>query len=60
MGIYLVLAILLVMAVRLLKNVIDGRRECKRQKRLELYRQAELIGRRRIDMCIPEKSKTQS
>ncbi len=55
-----VLAVLFVLTVLLLKEIVGGWRECKRQKRLELYRRAELIGKKRLEGCISEMSKTQS
>lgn len=55
MAIYFVLAVLIVLSMLLLKGIIDGWREFKRQKRLELYRRAELIGRRRLDECVSER-----
>lgn len=55
-----VLAVLIVLAVFLLKGIIDGWRECKRRKRFELYRRAELIGRKRLDLHVTERSKVRS
>ena len=55
-----VLVVLIVLSVLLLKGIIGGWREYKRQKRLELYRRAELIGRKRHELSIPERSKARS
>ncbi|MBI5885288.1 MAG: hypothetical protein HZB85_01735 [Deltaproteobacteria bacterium] len=60
MAMRFVLAVIFVLTVLLLKDIIDVWRECKRRKRLDLYRRAELIGRKRHELSISERSKTQS
>ena len=54
---YLVLAVLFILAWFFLKYIIDSWREYKRQKRLELYHRAELIGRKRYELSISDRSK---
>lgn len=49
MNTYLVWAFFLIIAGLLIAEVIDDRKERRQQMKLNLYRRAELIGKRRLN-----------
>lgn len=41
--------IVVILVGLLIKALIDDHRECRREEKIDLYRRAELIGKRRLD-----------